>query len=757
MRTFLPGGSALLVAAWVLGSQPSVASDMIAGPLPAAAIPLPGQSLEAPAGSVGWAGTGAPLPDGTCAIGDPGGNRVFIQHPDGRILQTLADPSVPAGQNRGFGAAVALVGDDELLVFAARGQGPSPAPALYSFRRSKDGDAWSLASTLRLAGGSASVSATRNASRIAVDPVLRRAALVWENSLGVTASIVDDFPGFGWFETPLGVFGGGADPVEPMVALRDGVFAAVLADDGSAVMRFATYDPASQTWSAGAPDVLTGNVTGVAVNSVGRVLVSSRAAGPSACRIREFERGSGPSTFSLRSVGTLLRPDGAGTSADVVGIGIGASGDSVFLVSRGAGELLVDELVDSVPGSVVLRRSFRAPFPAGSSSAGAWDVGISGGALTLLPAAGLPVEGSAYFRLTDVGDLDRDGIPDGERIDAGAAPDCNANGVPDAADISLGAAPDDDADGIPDACEADCDDDGTTDFASILAGAADCNRNGVPDAPCDLEDPSVDLNQNGLIDACSADCDGGGIPDDLDAVSGTLVDCDADGIADACEGYLAPMINAAGNGGYTVVRWQQVSADAPVLNALSFQSSLPTAISRRIMIVLDRSGTGDRASVTAEDVLHFDRIPAVVCPQGPGGNFLSVTIPLPELDLSAAPAFWVAIQGVTLGEVDDPAPPPGQSGHYQRTFFPDFVPSPAGWFRGSVWSAPIVDLQPTFTVLSVPCVVPGDLNRDGSVNGVDLGLVIGAWATDNPLYDLDRNGIVAGGDLAILLSSWSDR
>jgi hypothetical protein len=156
-------------------------------------------------------------------------------------------------------------------------------------------------------------------------------------------------------------------------------------------------------------------------------------------------------------------------------------------------------------------------------------------------------------------------------------------------------------------------------------------------------------------------------------------------------------------------------------------------------------------------VLHFDRIPAVVCPQGPGGNFLSVTIPLPELDLSAAPAFWVAIQGVTLGEVDDPAPPPGQSGHYQRTFFPDFVPSPDGWFRGSVWSAPIVDLQPTFSVLSVPCVVPGDLNRDGSVNGVDLGLVIGAWATDNPLYDLDRNGIVAGGDLAILLSSWSDR
>ena len=52
---------------------------------------------------------------------------------------------------------------------------------------------------------------------------------------------------------------------------------------------------------------------------------------------------------------------------------------------------------------------------------------------------------------------------------------------------------------------------------------------------------------------------------------------------------------------------------------------------------------------------------------------------------------------------------------------------------------------------------PCEFDRDGAVGGRDLGALIGAWGSQDPLFDLDRNGIVAGGDLAILLSNWSSR
>ena len=49
---------------------------------------------------------------------------------------------------------------------------------------------------------------------------------------------------------------------------------------------------------------------------------------------------------------------------------------------------------------------------------------------------------------------------------------------------------------------------------------------------------------------------------------------------------------------------------------------------------------------------------------------------------------------------------------------------------------------------------PGDLNGDGSVNGEDLALLLGAWNTAE--YDLDGDGLVGGSDLAIVLGDWGD-
>jgi formylglycine-generating enzyme required for sulfatase activity len=53
-----------------------------------------------------------------------------------------------------------------------------------------------------------------------------------------------------------------------------------------------------------------------------------------------------------------------------------------------------------------------------------------------------------------------------------------------------------------------------------------------------------------------------------------------------------------------------------------------------------------------------------------------------------------------------------------------------------------------------PCI--GDLTSDGVVNGLDLGILLGAWGTDGGATgaDIDGSGLVGGGDLGLMLSAW---
>ena len=50
--------------------------------------------------------------------------------------------------------------------------------------------------------------------------------------------------------------------------------------------------------------------------------------------------------------------------------------------------------------------------------------------------------------------------------------------------------------------------------------------------------------------------------------------------------------------------------------------------------------------------------------------------------------------------------------------------------------------------------LPGDLNNDNTVNGLDLSLLLTAWGTNNTNDDINNDGIVNGLDLSILLSHW---
>ncbi|HMN97731.1 MAG TPA: hypothetical protein PKC43_14760 [Phycisphaerales bacterium] len=58
-----------------------------------------------------------------------------------------------------------------------------------------------------------------------------------------------------------------------------------------------------------------------------------------------------------------------------------------------------------------------------------------------------------------------------------------------------------------------------------------------------------------------------------------------------------------------------------------------------------------------------------------------------------------------------------------------------------------------FGTLTVTCGCPGDLNNDGTVNGADLGILLGQWGGPGS-GDLNGDGVVNGADLGILLGNW---
>ncbi len=58
-------------------------------------------------------------------------------------------------------------------------------------------------------------------------------------------------------------------------------------------------------------------------------------------------------------------------------------------------------------------------------------------------------------------------------------------------------------------------------------------------------------------------------------------------------------------------------------------------------------------------------------------------------------------------------------------------------------------------IFSAEC--SGDLNRDGVVDGGDLGVLFGSWGTCIDCEaDLDRNGVVDGSDLGTLFGAWGE-
>jgi alpha-tubulin suppressor-like RCC1 family protein len=77
-------------------------------------------------------------------------------------------------------------------------------------------------------------------------------------------------------------------------------------------------------------------------------------------------------------------------------------------------------------------------------------------------------------------------------------------------------------------------------------------------------------------------------------------------------------------------------------------------------------------------------------------------------------------------------------------------PMPAGLVRSPVHVA----AKGSIAVAVMSSARPGDLNGDGSVNGSDLGILLGDWGSSSTTSDLDGDGTVGGSDLGILLGAW---
>jgi hypothetical protein len=61
---------------------------------------------------------------------------------------------------------------------------------------------------------------------------------------------------------------------------------------------------------------------------------------------------------------------------------------------------------------------------------------------------------------------------------------------------------------------------------------------------------------------------------------------------------------------------------------------------------------------------------------------------------------------------------------------------------------------PAFRIAAAVNFLPADLNRDGAVNGFDLGMLLGNWGGFDPQADLDGDNVITGADLGLLLGAW---
>lgn len=169
-----------------------------------------------------------------------------------------------------------------------------------------------------------------------------------------------------------------------------------------------------------------------------------------------------------------------------------------------------------------------------------------------------------------------------------------------------------------------------------------------------------------------------------------------------------------------------------MLNPKSGMLGLATVVGESVTNFVEFTPVGNQAARVAEIVAALDLIQldvsgavaaAEVAYPGAGINEIELEI---ETEKTGTTAMWkLALVTEDLTELD---------------YFVDAT-TPAG--GGLAFATAPVNF------------VPGDLNRDQTVNAIDLAELLSAFGLVNPLMDINGNGFVDAADLATVLSNWS--
>ncbi len=358
--------------------------------------------------------------------------------------------------------------------------------------------------------------------------------------------------------------------------------------------------------------------------------------------------------------------------------------------------------------------------------------------------------------------------------------DCDSNGMDDALEIAAGAQ-DCDRNRRPDGCDAgsilvdpgctlDCDGDGVPDWQEILLGLdGDCDLDDVPDSCAIASGRLPDLDGNGVPDDCDPDCDGNGVPDTIDLAASPGADCNGNGVPDACPHYWS------GVPPEEALTWGSgIPGQYDYVISQRFVSQPGREAIHRIDFVLgglytdascDTTGTPVRVALFRElsvpGTLPIDAVPVwfVDTVSGPHAWWSSISVP-GVVAAEAGAAFQLVLirkkNGSCFGlfggsDYCDTAPSEG-CGQSWFNILPAGDELPLDGVLATAFSNPGT---PCMRVWGAPC--PGtDLDRDGRVDGDDLGMLLGEWGV-NPGSSADFNddGVVDGADLGILLAAWS--
>lgn len=266
-----------------------------------------------------------------------------------------------------------------------------------------------------------------------------------------------------------------------------------------------------------------------------------------------------------------------------------------------------------------------------------------------------------------------------------------------------------------------------------------------------------DCDANGVIDSGelpARDCNGNGRHDCWDAADGIIVeDCDSNGIGDACEKQASvSLTRLASPIGFGIPATFEVAGAAQAVSEVTLRirakgdfSSLLEHLRMRIGDLVDLQvlgGTGDCTTPHGEQVVtlmpdEFNRGIA------PDGTWSASFVASSAVDAALCPGgTWLEVQvsytGATSADCDANAEL-------------DVCQIAAGTVADANGNGIIDACESPATSCR------GDLNLDGTVNGADLGAMLGAWGSVAPggsVADLNGDGAVNGADLGSLLGAW---